>query len=60
MTDPEILEVTIRGGEHDGDVYRLPAEEAGAGDTFGYLDGHYRLTRAGTDGWIGRHVGGDV
>lgn len=60
MTEPEILQVTIRGGVHDGEVYRLPAEEAGAGDTFGYLDGHYRLTRAGANEWIGRLVDGDV
>ncbi len=55
-----MLTITVRGGDHDGDVFQLPSEEAGAGDTVAYLDAHYRLMRTGADGWIGRAVSGDV
>lgn len=60
MSESEMLKVTIRGGDHDGEVFELPAAEAGVGDTVAHLDAHYRLMRTGTDGWIGRVVSGDV
>lgn len=55
-----MLQITIRGGAHDGEVFPLSAEQAGAGDTVAYLDGHYRLIHSTSDGWIGRAVSGDV
>ena len=60
MTHPEKLHVTVRGGDHDGETFDLPADDAGAGDTIPYLDGHYRLIRASGDEWIARAVRGDV
>ncbi len=60
MSEPEMLTITVRGGDHDGDVFELPSEGAGVGDTVAYLDAYYRLMRTGADGWIGRAVGGDV
>lgn len=60
MTHPETLHVTVRGGDHDGETFDLPADDAGAGDTIPYLDGHYRLIQVSGEGWIARSVRGDV
>ena len=60
MTEPETLHVTVRGGEHDGETFDLSADDAGAGDTVPYLDGHYRLIHLRDQGWIARVVHGDV
>ncbi len=57
MTEPEyLLTITVRGGDHDGDVFDLPAAEAGVGDTINYLDGQYRLARGHGQEWIARVV----
>jgi hypothetical protein len=60
MTHPETLHVTVRGGDHDGETFDLPADDAGAGDTIPYLDGHYRLIQVAGLDWIARLVRGDV
>ncbi|WP_090478339.1 hypothetical protein [Nakamurella panacisegetis] len=60
MTEPSPLQITVRGGEHDGEQFELPADEAGAGDTVPYRDAHYRLIRGGGGEWIARVVSGDV
>ena len=60
MTHPETLHVTVRGGEHDGESFDVPADDAGAGDTITYLDGHYRLIQVRDQDWIARLVRGDV
>lgn len=60
MTHPETLHVTVRGGDHDGETFDLPADDAGAGDTIPYLDAHYRLIQLKGEGWIARLVRGDV
>lgn len=60
MTQPETLRVTVRGGDHDGETFELPAGDAGAGDTIPYLDAHYRLIQVKDQDWIARLVRGDV
>ncbi len=53
-----MLSIAVRGGPHDGDVFELPADQVGAGDTFGYQEGQYRLVRVSGEGWIARPVEG--
>ena len=60
MTEPDMLHITVRGGDHDGDTFELPAGSAGAGDTVPYQDAHYRLIQVKGEGWIARVVRGDV
>lgn len=60
MTHPETFHVTVRGGDHDGETFDLPADDGGAGDTISYLDAHYRLIQVKGEGWIARLVRGDV
>lgn len=60
MEEPTMLNVTVRGGDHDGEQFELPADRAGAGDTVPYRDAHYRLIRISGDEWIARVVSGDV
>ncbi len=55
-----MLQVTVRGGAHDGETFELPADNAGAGDTVPYLDAHYRLIQVAGEGWIARVVRTDV
>lgn len=59
MTEqPQMLSIAVRGGPHDGNVFELPADQVGAGDTFGYQEGQYRLVRVSGEGWIARPVEG--
>ena len=60
MTQPENLHITVRGGNHDGETFEIPAGAAGAGDTIPYLDAHYRLIQVKGEDWIARLVPGDV